>query len=450
MPGREIMIHPMRRSITLLVAAAMAFLTAPAAIASTPPNILVVMSDDQPYWTVDQMPFISSLDGLEPFGVLYDNYALCCPARASFLTGLFSHHTGIEGNRGDAFDDSSTLATWLKDAGYETGLFGKYLNGYPFGRGAGYIPPGWDRWAGLENFEESGFFGYYEYDLNVDGNVFHFGQTEDDYSTDVIADHAEAFIKDAPEPFFAFVTPHAPHAPFTPAPRHLGLSPNPPWPLSPNFNRAAHRAPRYYRELPKQPSRSLRRDYRSQLDALLGVDELSERLVDAADAQGDTIFLYLSDNGLSFGSHLLTGKRCGYEECGRVPGLIRAPGDPSGLLASNADLAPTLAEFAAADAPPTDGRSLVAEMNSEPPDPERALLLRNRSAGKLPGFWGVRTARWKYLEHASKSGRPRRELYDLESDPYELKNLHGQPGYHQTAETLHSQLKELRAAEPGQ
>lgn len=428
------------------IAAASSPLVSSGTARAMPPNIVVVMSDDQPYWTVGKMPFVSGLDGLEAFGALYDNFALCCPARASFLTGLYSHHTGVEQNRGEAFDDTSTLATWLDEAGYRTGLFGKYLNGYPFDRGVGYVPPGWDRWLALEKTAESGYYDYVLYDETT--STEH-GSEPDDYSTDVIAEAAEDFVLEAPEPFFALVAPHGPHNPFTPAPRHVDSLAKPPWPVSPNFDRPANRAPSYYRELPHVKSRKERRIAQLQLDTLLSVDELAERVVTAADQRGDTIFLYLSDNGLSLGSHRVTGKRCGYEECGRVPGLIRAPGDPSDVLAANVDLAPTLAELAGVDSPPTDGESLLDDMQGTPPDPDRAVLLRNSAGGRLPiRFWGLRTERWKYLEHGPKAGKPAIELYDLDADPNELRNLHGKPAHAATEASLKARLQALRSAPP--
>lgn len=427
------------------IVAASSPLVSPGAAGTVPPNIVVVISDDQPPWTVEGMPFVSHAPGFQPFGALYDNYALCCPARATFLTGLNSHHTSVERNDGTPFDDSSTLATWLDDAGYETGLFGKYLNKYPFDRGGDYVPEGWDRWAALDT---SGS-GYYDYNLHIDGALEPHGHETADYSTDVIADLSEDFVGTADEPFFALVAPHGPHSPFTPADRHAGTLPRPPWPPAPNFNRRAKRAPGYYRELPRVKRSEQRSIAHDQEEALLSIDEMTERLVTAADARdGETIVLYLSDNGLSLGSHRLPRKRCGYEECGSVPGLIRAPGDPSGLLASNADLAPTLAELAGVEAPPTDGESLVDEMLGGAQDPGKSVLLRNRGTGELPAFWGLRTGRWKYLEHAPRAGEPRFELYDLDADPAELRNRHGQAAYAIVEADLSAHLETLRSAPP--
>ena len=409
------------------------------------------MSDDQPYYSVEEMPYVSSLDGLEPLDVLYDNVALCCPARATFLTGLYSHHTGVEGNNGAKFDPSDTLATWLNHGGYETGLFGKYLNGYPFSEAGNAVPPGWDRWVAF-----AGEPGYYNYKLSVDGATRRFGDHTRDYSTDVLARKARAFVNTAPEPFFAFVTPYGPHEPATPAARHVDSYRDIPFPQRPNFGVAAQGAPDYYEQLPAPSFDRAQTKWRRQMETLQSVDELVGTVVTKADQrQRETIVVYLSDNGFSLGSHRRGEKVCGYEECGRIPGLIRAPGDPSGSVASIADMAPTLADLAGVGHAPTDGYSLVPHFEGAPFDPDRALLLRNARTTKrgLPPFWGLRTDRWKYLRHSFAAGvegasqRPEK-LYDLQADPFELENVAAEPAYEEVLAGLRARLKAERAADP--
>ena len=451
-------------SVTLVCGIAAAPLRTSAAPTEAP-NIVVIMSDDQPYYSVEEMPYVSSLDGLEPLDVLYDNVALCCPARATFLTGLYSHHTGVESNLdGDRFNPGDTLATWLNDGGYETGMFGKYFLTYPFGQGDGGVPPGWDRWVAFGR----GHPDYYDYTLNFDGVPRQFGDGIRDYSTDVLARKAKDFVEAAPEPFFALVTPFGPHAtppgpnasrsatdlPATPASRHAGAYRNTPFPLRPNFGLAAQGAPRFYKRLPAPSLRDEQTVWRRQMETLQSVDDLVETVVTEADQrQRETIVVYLSDNGYSLGSHRWPTKVCGYEECGRIPGLIRSPGDPSEVLASIADLAPTLAHFAEVPASPTDGESLVSAFAGTPQDPDRALLLRNGTKADIPPFWGLRTQQWKYLRHGFGAGaegeseRPE-ELYDLEADPFELSNLAGDPAYASELEELRARLKVERSAPP--
>lgn len=187
-------------------------------------------------------------------------------------------------------------------------------------------------------------------------------------------------------------------------------------------------------------------------EALRAVDDLSRSVVEVADSRGPTIFLYLSDNGFSFGSHRWKTKGCGYEACGRVPGLIRSPGNPQGLLASIADLAPTLADFAGVADSATDGRSLMPEMLGESVQPaDRAILLHFRHTsenGIQPTYWGVRTRRWKYLRYGRMAGSPRTELFDLQADPDELTNLAERPAFRPVIDELQEDLASLRSAAP--
>src|SRR5262245_11052409 len=135
--------------------------------ASGPPNVVVILTDDQRWDTLWAMPTVQS--ELVGHGVSFSNAFVvnptCCPSRASLLTGQFSHTTGVYRNRPpfgafESFDDATTLATALHGGGYRTGLFGKYLNYYEQDD-AGYIPPGWDRWVAFVSQHGNGdYFGY--------------------------------------------------------------------------------------------------------------------------------------------------------------------------------------------------------------------------------------------------------------------------------------------------
>src|SRR5262249_129442 len=136
----------------------------------------------------------------------YVTTALCCPSRTSILTGQYSHDTGVHDNSppdggAEVFDDSSTLATWLHDAGYRTGFIGKYLNGYA--SLSPCIPPGYDEWHVQVQVK------YYEYDLNDNGVITHFDSNEADYSGDVMTQRAVDFIHNNPptQPSFPHLTP---------------------------------------------------------------------------------------------------------------------------------------------------------------------------------------------------------------------------------------------------
>src|SRR5262249_26364623 len=138
------------------------------------------------------------------------NVPLCCPSRATILTGQYSHHTGVTQNDGSPFKDDSTIATWLQDSGYRTGLFGKYLNKYPFSdRPSNYGPPGWNKWVALSDEGR-----YYAPEVNEDGQVTSYSSAEENYSTDLLARKVKQFIESSNGPFFLQYSPVAPHTPY--------------------------------------------------------------------------------------------------------------------------------------------------------------------------------------------------------------------------------------------
>ncbi len=175
---------------------------------------MVIVTDDQRWDTLRYMPWVRR--HLIHHGTTFENAfvvnPVCCPSRASILTGLYSHGTGVYTNRPplggvDAFDPSDTIATRLQDAGYRTALFGKYLNHYEGPK----APPGWDRWASFNGRAANA--PYFDYTMAVDGRIRRYGHARKDYSTDVLADRAERFIEGSEAPFFLYLAPSAPHKP---------------------------------------------------------------------------------------------------------------------------------------------------------------------------------------------------------------------------------------------
>ena len=407
-------------------------------------NVLVILADDQPYRSsLARMESVNALDGVR-FEEYFTNNPLCCPSRATMLTGLYDHHTKVTTNdTAYLLDDSSTIATWFDDAGYRTGLFGKYFNGYPFGRGAGFKPPGWDEWRVLMSY------GYYDYELSENGKTVRYGSEEEDYSTDVLAGKAESFVASSEEPFFAVLSLNAPHKPATPAPRHEGMFATEEVELPRNFNRVGHHPARWVKGLTPKDPEAVKDFIRSQWETLEAVDEAVASLVDRLDAIGEldqTVIVYASDNGMSLGSHRWLRKTCGYDECAHVPLIIAAPGIPGrteDALVSNVDLAPTLADLAGVSTPPVDGESLVPIMSGSSTSLRRPILLHNvLRPGELnaPSYRGIRTRKWKLIDYANGE----RELYDLRSDPFELRNLADKPRSLPRIHRLGTRIGELR------
>ncbi len=202
-----------------------------------PPNVVLIVTDDQRWDTLAGMSTLQSL-AARNFTNGYATTPLCCPSRASILTGQYAHHHGVLTNSRDEhggfwlFDDQDTLATRLQAAGYRTALVGKYLNEYGDRPSSDtYIPPGWSEWFAFT--DRNPYFGF---DVNDNGEQRIF-TSRDEYATDVLVQRATAFIRDSGEkPFFLLVTPSAPHSPAVPAPRHAEVALNlSPW-RPPNYS----------------------------------------------------------------------------------------------------------------------------------------------------------------------------------------------------------------------
>lgn len=425
----------------MLVVAVTSLLSAPAVrarAASTPPNVVVIVTDDQRWDSLGVMPIVQR--ELVGRGVTFTNAfvsnPLCCPSRASILTGDYSHTTGVYRQippfgRFEAFHDDPTLATWLDGAGYDTALVGKYIDGYQHAGLTGYVPPGWDRWVGFIHA------GYQDYQLSIDGAVRAFGEAPGEYSTDVLAGEAVRFIRGAQGPLFLYFAPEAPHAPATPAVQDRLAFTGSPVPMAPSFDEAdVSDKPAYVRHLPRL-SAARRAEVvafaRDQDRTLLAVDRAVGQIVEALRATGrlqDTLIVFTSDNGISYGEHRWTKKEVPYEESIRVPMVVRF--DPAGVtktdthIVANIDIAPTVAALAGVATPPVDGRSilpLLGPLGSDPPWRQDLLLEHMEGTNPVPTYCGVRAVHTVYVRYATGE----EELYDLVADPFELSNLAGDP-----------------------
>jgi N-acetylglucosamine-6-sulfatase len=426
------------------------------------PDIVLVVTDDQRWDTLWAMPRVQEL--LASRGITFTNAfntnPFCCPARASILKGAYSHGTRVYQNSGTfgpfpGFNDSSSIATWLDAAGYRTALIGKYFNGYTSSR-ASYIPPGWDRWVAFA-MNNSGGGGFTNYDLSVDGTLVHRGSATTDYSTDVLGEYADEFVRSTPTdtPLFLMFTPYAPHQPAAVAARHAkafpGLAPYRP----PSYDEAdVSDKPAFIRKLaPLSASTKSRLDTLRvrQLRSLLAVDDAVARIVSALDAGGrldNTMIVFASDNGFLLGEHRWDQKRVVYEESIRMPLVVRydpligSPrSDPNLVL--NIDLAPTFAALAGVSAPGAEGSSLLGLL-SDPATAWRSDILIENKGSAPPTYCAVRNARWVYVQYSSGE----EELYDLLSDPYQLQSLVTDTAAAQTLTSMRLRLRELCSPPP--
>jgi N-acetylglucosamine-6-sulfatase len=407
-----------------------------AAHAQTPgrPNIVLILTDDQRFDSLHVMPEVQRLlvrRGMSFKRAIVPN-PLCCPSRATILTGRFSHTTGVYANGAPnggwtAFQpsESDTIATALHDVGYRTALIGKYLNGY--GGEAAYVPPGWDRWIAFSQ-RNARYYNYTMFD-DLRGQVS-YGSRPRDYSTDFIRRQAVAFIRGAPTgtPLFLMATPYAPHALHIAAPRHDGDLAATPVNLGPAVNEAdVSDKPAYLRQRPLTPVGELKRRTRNQWETLLAVDEMVSRILQAlteTGRAGNTLIIFTSDNGLSNHEHRWDGKQVPYEESIRVPLVIRMPRETppntvSLALVSNVDLAPTIADFAGASLS-ADGVSLRPLMTDAASSVRESLVLEHLEREEhVPTYCGVRTPSFTFVHYATG----KEELYDLVMDPRQLRNV---------------------------
>jgi len=407
------------------------------------PNILVVLTDDQTLDTLPTeppaMPWLQSqLQDPNGHWVWFPNAIastpLCCPSRATILTGQFDTRTQVRDNAGGpSLDDTNTLPLWLQRAGYTTALVGKYLNFYPWGR-APFVPPGWDRWFAKENANES--TSYYDYDVVDGGYVRHYGATSSAYATDVLAGAADAFVSGAPtdRPWFLYFAPNAPHTPWIPADRYRDASAgvSPPMPSLAQMNDVRGK-PGYVTSRPPLTGpqvEAFRQDDLRERAMLRSVDDAIRSLVDAVAARGEldrTVIVFLTDNGYEFGLHRLEGKRYPYEPSIGLPFAIRTPWsvartDPT--LVANVDLASTISELARVRPElPQDGISLVPALDGRPIAARPGVWLDWGGDENVPAWSGVRTAAYTYVRNADGT----EELYRNGDDPLQLRNLASDP-----------------------
>jgi arylsulfatase A-like enzyme len=495
-----------RTSLTLLAALACAVL----AVAGTrshaqsgpepdePPNIVVIMTDDQSASTLTERFMPQTWDLLVEPGTVFSSFVattpICCPARASFYTGQYAHNNGVfqndPGYEG-LIAKENVLPAWLQEAGYRTALVGKFMHGYENAVDPASTPaPGYDDWFGmLVN-------SYYGYVVSDDGVPTRFGHAPQDYATSVInhraVDLIGAYAEDD-DPFFIHVAHVAPHSHNTkgsvcddaaePAPRDIGrysraIFPKPP---PPSFNEAdVLDKPAFIdrlRPLTTADVKELRRKYRCRAASLRQIDRGVKAIVQALDQTGElanTVVVLTGDNGYFVGEHRLRrGKGLPYEESivqplvMRVPSRYLADGQPVQSVpevVANVDLAPTLLDFAGAEpcaaggnCRTIDGRSLVPLLEGETAGFERRGVLieyraphgsgGRRAEGGACVYGAIRTeealyARYTQIENDAGTCVTDLEVehYDLRADPFEVENL-----FPPATSELEREEEELRA-----
>lgn len=438
------------------------------------PDILFVLLDDLRWDALGFMdhPFVETpqIDSLRAQGAVMQNAfvttSICCPSRATFLTGTLANRHGVIDNETSEYDPEATppVTRYLQEAGYRTAMIGKWHMG-----NSGGPRPYFDFWL---SFKGQGV--YHDPLFNVDGRqVQHAG-----YTTDLLTDYTINFIREQPtdQPYFCMLSHKAVHEPFEPAARHAeafgretsiaepeswaeDFADKPLW----QRRQAARDVRWHYRtrdyEAERLPSRvsperwSRNTKYVDQLRCLAAVDEGLGRIIETIRQRGtldNTLIVFTSDNGYFHLEHRRWDKRLAYEESLRIPMIVVYPGhiEPGstvGQLVTNADFAPTILEYAGLPVPPLmQGRSMKPLF--EDPDSEwRDVIFYEYwkdLVHSIPTMTAVRSERHKLITYPEITDMD--ELYDLQSDPHEMNNLANDPAHAPLHAAMAAELEKAR------
>lgn len=470
-----------RRALTRVLAAVAALAVLPglavttAEVAAAPaadrPNIILITTDDQNVEDLRHMPFTRRLVGAA--GASFDDavstFPLCCPARATILTGQHAHNHGVLANNPPVGgweklrpQAGRLLPVWLAEAGYRTTFTGKFLNTYGHDDKT-EVPPGWDNWHAFAK-------RVYDYNrswVNENGTlVDHSGEYQAEISQDVVEEAILTGVEDR-RPFFVWQSNLAPHGACTVGPK--GCRWGPPTPAEedlgtfaglrssaerqPSFDeRVILDKPQRMQQLPRLRPRKiggLRAWNQRAVESLQAVDRNVRDTVELLDELGEldnTLIIFASDNGHLRGQHRWKGKTLGYEPSLRVPLLMRGPGVPAGAVVDDTvtlvDLASTVAEAAGAvPLLPLDGISLRDVAAGARPGYDVVSIEAGPEFRDIPRdqylYRGVRTARYTYMEHPV-TGEV--ELYDRQTDPHQLDNVAYRPTHRATRAALAAAL----------
>ena len=457
------------------------------------PNIVVVLVDDMRWDEVRAAghPFVETpnMDRLAREGARFLNAfattPLCSPSRASFLTGQYPHTNGIVDNTARPSHQLPVFPRDLQRAGYLTAFFGKWHMGNDDSP-----RPGFDHWVAMPGQGEA-----IDPQLNVDGQRI----KTSGYVTDLLTDRVERFIERAGDrPFLVYLAHKAVHpnvvqrddgsvgslpgqpGGFVAAERHRGRYAGRVMPRRPSAFEPPLGKPALLRRIGDLPplgreTATTDEEIRGRLEMLLAVDDSLGRIVGVLEKRGtldNTVVVFTSDHGYFYGEHGLSEeRRLAYEEAIRIPFLVRYPplvraGTTPAEIVLSLDLAPTLVELAGASPAPgvpvlVQGRSLVPVFRNAARDPSTSsgspratssgdwrssFLVEYFSDTVFPrirnmGYVAVRTSRHKYIQYQELEGM--NELYDLDSDPYEQRNLIDAPDARPVVERMQSELRRL-------
>jgi arylsulfatase A-like enzyme len=431
--------------------------------AKAPPNILLLVTDDQRWDTIaaqgNQIIKTPNLDQLYRQGTVFKKAfvtsSICPVSRASIFTGQYASRHGITGFNETLSKEQlgRTYPAILRKNGYKTGFIGKWGIGREKEEVLALPSRLFDEWHG--------FPGQGRY-LHRDGHL-----------TQKITKKAQGFLRRAKEsgkPFCLSISYKAPHAPWKESPsRYANLYSDIQIPLPKSFpsEGAVDNKPEFLKNwlgakngrnfIPTLETK-VARYYRqiTSLDASVG---LIRKTLKELGLDQNTIVIFMSDNGMMLGEHGYKGKWLMYEESIRIPMMVYHPGIPQSQgrtrdkMVLNIDVAPTLLELAGIQVPEEmQGASLLPLLKNQKADWRPVWFYEHsfdlsklpEGASRIPKVEGVRTDRWKYTIYPEETP-VYEELFDLSKDPYELKNLSGNPEYTSMLKNLREQYHVLKA-----
>jgi arylsulfatase A-like enzyme len=375
----------------------------------------------------------------------FTTFPMCAPSRASILTGLQAHNSGVLGNY-DPYGywayrelEGNALPVWLANAGYAVQHVGKFINGYDEIGGL-HIPPGYSDWRAI-----AAHGAYTDFTLNENGTYVAYDSGE--YSTDVFVEKVLNFIATAPQPYAVFLWTTCPHDPATPDTPDIGKFDNVDMPIPENFNELdMSDKPEWMQRLPLLTDDQIAATqdlWRRRQETLRSLDRGIARIIAALTDSGqiaNTHVIFTSDNGFFLGEHRLDNdKGYLYEESQRLPLFWLQPSGYRGVFfepVSNIDVTAAMVEFAGATAGRVlDGRSLVPVLQDIGSDWNSATLLQCHPSQ------GVATRHYRYVEWFNDKGI---ELYDMTVDSAQMQNVAGNAEYAGIQTALATSLQALR------
>jgi N-acetylglucosamine-6-sulfatase len=453
-----------------VAAAAQAVPALQRAAGAQPKNVVFILIDDLRHdvFGFAGHPWIETpnLDALARGGVRMRNAfvttALCSPSRASILTGQYAHRHRVVDNNNPIPPGTIFFPQYLQQAGYDTAFIGKWH----MGASSDAPQPGFHRWV---SFRGQGTYLPSKSGLNVDGKQV----PQRGYITDELTDYAIDWLKQRGKdrPFFLYVSHKAVHSEFIPADRHKGRYKDRPFTAPKTMADTPENydgKPMWVRnqrnswhgvDFAYHSNLDIASYYRAYAETLLAVDESVGRIVSLLRERGlldSTIVMFMGDNGFAFGEHGLIDKRTAYEASMRVPLLMAGGGLPAGTtveeVAANIDIAPTVLEAAGLQPPSStmDGRSLLPLARGQRMPWRDSLLYEyywERNFPQTPAMHAVRGSRYKYIRYYGLWDTD--ELYDLQADPLETRNLIRDASHRETVTRLNGQLFETLAATGG-